>query len=593
MSLAIGTLSLAISLTTGTDIASAGVQDPVVTAVSASYRHTCAIADGSVYCWGDNNDGQIGIGEEYTSDYIDDLIDARETEIEEELLSEPDKYGGQDPGDVAVAEIAAIYAPKIIADGAKVLVPFKVLDNSHSETNFVNSGITGLALGDYHTCAIKGGSLYCWGSNSSGQLGLGQTFSSDYVEEIVNGDNDLTEQQIAEYAAKGYDITSDSAPRPMKLPNVSGGFQNTNVTAVAAGVDTTCAVAGGSVYCWGSNGDGKLGDPSISGDDAAFAPNKVPPTENTGDIDLMPDFVNNGASAVSVGSYHVCAIVSGSAFCWGSPGSSSIGDGRFRGGSTTSPHFVGFNINTDDETPLTQIQQYFDNDNIVAIEVGWQHSCLLKEDTPGNGEVYCWGAHQSLGLTDPDAAPSRSTFFDGISMPTKVDNAGAFTNGGVDALSSGHGHSCVVTGGVTYCWGTNSDGQIGDGTDTFRPTATQVGAVLSSSVGTNAAPGYANTNNSGVSVGDGYSCVIANGYLYCWGDNSDGQLGEGGIGDDGGDPVADPSSRRSPTLVFRYSVTDAGDDDDGGGDDGGGGGDGGGWNGSYQIPSGVLLPDTR
>jgi hypothetical protein len=46
-------------------------------------------------------------------------------------------------------------------------------------------------------------------------------------------------------------------------------------------------------------------------------------------------------------------------------------------------------------------------------------------------------------------------------------------------------------------------------------------------------------------------------------------------------------------LVFRYSVTDAGDDDDGGGDDGGGGGDGGGWNGSYQIPSGVLLPDTR
>jgi hypothetical protein len=74
----------------------------------AGRSHTCIIESSGVYCWGDNNDGQIGIGEEYTSDYIDDLIDARETEIEEELLSEPDKYGGQDPGDVAVAEIAAI-----------------------------------------------------------------------------------------------------------------------------------------------------------------------------------------------------------------------------------------------------------------------------------------------------------------------------------------------------------------------------------------------------------------------------------------------------------------------------------------------------
>lgn len=81
------------------------------------------------------------------------------------------------------------------------------------------------------------------------------------------------------------------------------------------------------------------------------------------------------------------------------------------------------------------------------------------------------------------------------------------------AVSAGWTHTCAATGVSAYCWGDGSDGQIGDGATTEQHSPVLVSGGISFSA---------------VSAGAGHTCGAANdGNAYCWGDNSDGQLGDG------------------------------------------------------------------
>lgn len=88
----------------------------------------------------------------------------------------------------------------------------------------------------------------------------------------------------------------------------------------------------------------------------------------------------------------------------------------------------------------------------------------------------------------------------------------------VTSVASGRFHSCEIADGSAYCWGANGEGNLGDGTKTKRsqPTAVRDDGVL------------AGKTVTAISVGDYFSCAIADDAAYCWGNNASGQLGDGG-----------------------------------------------------------------
>jgi len=127
------------------------------------------------------------------------------------------------------------------------------------------SGVSNVAISDDHTCALVSNSLYCWGSNTYGQLGTGKS-----------GENIRTPTQVFAMSAA--------------------------VTAIAAGGSTTCAILtpNGTLQCWGRNDLGQVGNGTVS--PMVLAPFTVIPS---------------GATAVAVGAQHACAVVDGGLQCWG------------------------------------------------------------------------------------------------------------------------------------------------------------------------------------------------------------------------------------------------------------------------------------
>ncbi len=250
---------------------------------------------------------------------------------------------------------------------------------------------------------------------------------------------------------------------------------NVNVTVafvwVGPGLFHTCgATVDGFIACWGTNSSGELGDSTI------FS-SRTPVLAQA-----SPRFVvTDGGGTQSCG-----LAEDGRAFCWGANWSAQLGRGSFDRQVHPSPQPV----------PGPWI---FD-----AITVGDRHGCGLARD----GTIACWGGGFSgqLGVTGATTQcpavnePCNTT-------PVPVEAVSAFAS--VDA---GEEHTCGVgTDGVAYCWGENSEAQLGDGSVTDRAVPTAVAGLLST---------------QRVSAGGSHSCgLTTTGVAYCWGSNAFGQLG--------------------------------------------------------------------
>ncbi|WP_230467254.1 RCC1 domain-containing protein [Lujinxingia vulgaris] len=239
---------------------------------------------------------------------------------------------------------------------------------------------------------------------------------------------------------------------------------------VSAGGQHTCGIKeGGSLWCWGDNAAGQV-IPG-SGSDSSY------PT---------PQDVSEGLTwtQVATGTAHTCAITSDEAlYCWGRDETSQLGTGTATNGR------VRVRIDGSIE-------------RFVAVAAGDAHTCAVTAD---DANAWCWGSAGEGRLNgDPDAG----------SGPVKVQGVPGLSSSVTTMVATGGAHSCAIVIGSSadqlFCWGSDSFGQVGHN---ISPTVMTVVGLSDAEM---------------VSAGKDHTCAVAAGAAYCWGNNAYGQLGRSG-----------------------------------------------------------------
>jgi alpha-tubulin suppressor-like RCC1 family protein len=351
--------SAGLSYATNSSSGASAAATVPATAIATGAAHSCALTrtDG-VRCWGWNVLGQLGDG----------------TTVDR---STPVDVSGLSSGVTAIAA-GGVHSCALMSTGGVKCWGSNggALGDGTTSTRFtpvdvsgLSSGVLAIAAGDGYSCALMTtGGVKCWGSNQVGQLGDGTTVKRS---------------------------------TPVDVLGLSSG-----VTAIAAGGDHSCALMStGGVKCWGNNFSGQVGDGTTD--------SRLTPADVFG--------LSGGVTAIAAGGFHSCALTAtGGVKCWGDNSGFQLGDG------TRANH-------------LTPVDSSGLGGGVRAIATGRFHTCVLTT----SGSAKC--SYGDLGLS------------------------------GLTAIAAGQAHTCVLTdtGGVR-CWGDNAVGQLGDGTTANRVTPLNV-----------------------------------------------------------------------------------------------------------------------
>lgn len=282
-----------------------------VTSLSTGARHSCAVQAGQVWCWGSNANGQLG----------QDPANLQQSDV-------PVAVTGLSP----IAQIVggdALHTCAITTTGALYCWG----DNTHGQTGSANpdgsanqtdswkphlvlaSGVTDASVAATHTCAIVSGGVACWGLDIAGELGNGP---------------------------------AGGGPSPSQVVGLDAG---SGATMVSTGNYYTCAVIDGGAQCWGIDYDTFVSSGTVQFSDAP---------QSVG----LP--AGSGVSFISTSTATTCAIVAGTAKCWGKGiwGSLGVGDTRDRDAPAAIPTLS----------------------NVVALSTTGLHSCAISA-----AAVQCWG----------------------------------------------------------------------------------------------------------------------------------------------------------------------------------------------------------
>lgn len=338
------------------------------------------------------------------------------------------------------------------------------------------TGITAVAAGARHTCAVAGGLVYCWGANDRGQLGQPTTSRQC----TVGGESIACE------------------PQPTVIDGVKG------VVAISAGTAHTCArTVEGIVLCWG---DGRYGQ---SGSGRASA---MPGPSPVGVLD-GDSFIEN-ISDVSAGADHTCARnADGVVWCWGrneqgqlgSPPQSAVPE-RCSGPCSPQPLRVqglDFRVSARDAGSDADV------DDASAEDASAEDASM----DAGAEDADAGDARAGIGVSDvADVQRVR----DDVVAPSMVPRS----------IASGGSFSCAVLDDSTVrCWGDDSSGQLGDGRRVRAPQAAVMVIATPGAASTNPLQGVAS-----MAGGMDTACALmGDSSLRCWGSNRSGALGIGNL----------------------------------------------------------------
>lgn len=367
--------------------------------------------------------------------------------------------------------------PPVLEQDAGVWAP--AADAGSSAVDEPSLRFTAVAAGDAHACALRSdGTLLCWGSNASGELGLGAPSPREDVR-VIPTPAGVIAAAVATGAASTCIISSDqrlfcagdNSNGRLGLGDALADQIVTSFTEVDPGhryrqvalhSGSTCAIdTVGSLRCWGDGSTGQLGNGT-----------------STGVTSPVAGPSGFGAMAVAMGAGFGCAVGDDrSARCWGNTWNGQMpfftpSSGTFTADAVSVPSAAG----------------------LVDIVTGDYHSCARS----AAGEAWCWGLNNERQLGQSTTSNTAS--------PATVSGLT-----GVTSVAAGSNFSCATANGEVYCWGSGTHAQLGD--DTLIASATPVAIA--------AVRGAAK-----VSAGNAFACVLDDeGCVSCWGAAAKGQLG--------------------------------------------------------------------
>jgi len=260
---------------------------------------------------------------------------------------------------------------------------------------------------------------------------------------------------------------------------VSGGitvktaFSESCIQAFSVGIKNTFAITtDGSLWAWGSNEYGRLGD----GTETVYGFSHTITVDNDKKSPVKIGTATNWASIVASGGHTVAIKTDGTLWAWGFNGTGQLGDGTNT--QRTSPVHIGTATNW------------------KSVSTVGDHTVAIKTD----GTLWAWGFNYFGQLGDGTITNRNS--------PVQIGTA---TNW--KSIGAGSGHTIAIkTDGTLWAWGYNGSGQLGDGTSTQRTSPVQIGTA---------------NNWKSISLGNAHTIAIkTDGTLWAWGYNGNGQLGD-------------------------------------------------------------------